>query len=408
MGKSKITLLVLSLSLGVITACLVLFYSSTGCRSGSDFTTGERTITSHGTEREYFLKLPDNYDSNTPYPLVFGFHGLTSDYTSFTDESSNNLHSAVGEEAILVYPNALPDDNDVTKWDYSDLEFFDDLFAELEANLCFDTRKVFAVGHSNGAGFSHTLGCQRGDVLRAIGPVAGSLNEYSDCIGQVAVVQINGGNDTWLPPGMARPSRDYWAAINSCKKEETDEGVNPSCDAYGSCDTKFPVQYCEHSGGHEWPEFAGDAIWSFFKGLPEVAPSDKPGDGDVENIGKGVINFKIHYRSDFVGEPDKLALTLRPPGVTPPFYTAPSYVLNSNVPVTEYQLGEITEYNDVEISLSGVDYGDYTIALTVYVVGSNYPIPTTGLDYTSLQNITIDSTTLTVEDPFELEFVQSF
>lgn len=408
MNKRIIILLVLTIFLGTIAAC-ALFFMSSGCGSDSGFTTGERTITSNSTERVYYLKLPENYNSNTAYPLIFGFHGMGGDYKSFTEETYYDLQSAVGDEAILVFPNALPDANDVTKWDNDDLDFFDDLYAELEANLCFDTRKVFAVGHSNGAGFTHELGCQKGDTLRGIAPVAGALSsDYSECIGQVAVIQIHGGNDTTTPPGMIKPTRDYWIAINSCQKEETSAGVDTSCDAYGGCDTNFPVQYCEHSGGHEWPAFASEGIWDFFSNLPEVAPSDEKGTGDVENLGEGVINFKINYPSDFVGEPEILALSLRPPGVTPPFYTAPSYILNSNIPPGEYQFGKITEYNNIEINMSGVDYADYTLSVTVYVVGSSYPIPTTGVDYTGLQSITINSDTITVDTPIELDFVDSF
>ena len=409
MKKGKIILLVLIISLCAFISCLALFFRSSGCGSGSGFTTGERTIISNGAERVYYLKLPKNYDSNTAYPLVFGFHGLSLDYTSFIDETYYNIHSAVGEKAILVYPNALPDDNGVTKWDNFDLDFFDDLYVELEANICFDIRKVFAVGLSNGGGFTHELGCQRGNKLRAIGPVAGGLSsDYSECIGQVAVIQIHGSNDTVMPLGMIKPTRDYWIAINSCKKEETSEGADSTCDAYGGCDTDFPVQYCEHSGGHEWPNFVGDAIWNFFKNLPETAPSNETGDGDVENLGEGVINFKIDYPSDFEGTPDKLALAIYPYDTTPPIYVAPSYILSYDVPLGKINFGEITEYNNVEINMSGVDYGDYTISVVVYVVGSSYPIPTTGVDYQGLQNIKINSDTITVAAPFELEFVDSF
>jgi len=409
MEKSKIILLVLILFLGTVAACIALFFMSSGCGSESGFTTGERTITSNSTERVYYLKLPENYNSNTAYPLIFGFHGMGGDYKSFTEETYYDLQSAVGDEAILVFPNALPDANDVTKWDNDDLDFFDDLYAELEANLCFDTRKVFAVGHSNGAGFTHELGCQKGDILRGIGPVAGGLtSDYSECIGQVAVIQIHGANDTVTPPGMIKPTRDYWIAINSCKKEETSEGVDTSCNAYGGCDTNFPVQYCEHTGGHEWPAFASEGIWGFFNSIPEVAPSDEKGTGDVENLGEGIANFKINYPSDFEGIPEKLALALYPYGTTPPVYVAPSYLLSSDVPLGVINFGEITEYTDVEINMSGVDYGDYTITVVVYVEGSSYPIPTTGVDYQGFQDITIESDTITLDTPIELDFVDSF
>jgi len=409
MKKNMIILFVLIIFLGAIFAC-ALFFMSSGCGSDSGFTTGERTITSNGKERVYYLDLPKDYNSNAAYPLIFAFHGLTGDYTSFTDEGSTyKLKSVMGEEAILVYPNALPDAADVTKWVSADIDFFDDLYAELAENICFDTRKVFALGHSAGAGFTHELGCQKGDILRAIAPVAGSLtSEDSACIGQVAVMQTQGAKDTTTPRGMACPTRDYWAAINSCEKADPSEGVDSTCDAYVGCDTNFPVQYCEHTGGHEWPSFATESIWEFFKSLPEVAQSDEKGEGEVENLGKGTANFKIHYPLDFVGVPEKMALALYPSGTTPPVYVSPSFALNVNMPVGEVTLGEVTEYTNVETNMSCVEYGDYALTVVVYVEGSNYPIPTTGVDYQGFQEITINSDTITVDTPFELEFVDSF
>jgi hypothetical protein len=205
--------------------------------------------------------------------------------------------------------------------------------------------------------------------------------------------------------GMIKPSRDYWVAINSCSKEDTAEGVDPVCVEYGGCDTDFPVQYCEHEGGHEWPDFASDAMWTFFKSLPLAAPSDETGTGSLDETAKGTISFKIHYPEDFAGTPYKMALSLRPPNVSPPFTTAPSAALSSDIPFGDYTFGEITEYNNVEISLLGIDYGDYTLTVTIYVEGSSYPIPTPGKDYQGLQQITIDGTTIVVEGTVELDFI---
>ena len=409
MKSTKAMLLVLILCLTALAACLALLYRSPGCGLNSGFTTGERTITSSSVERVYYLKLPENYNSFTPYPLIFAFHGASGDYTSFTGENSYyDLQRVVGDEAILVYPNALANAAGLTQWDNEiDPIFFDDLLKELEAHLCFDKSRVFAVGHSAGAGFVHTLGCKRGNVLRAIAPVAGSLLDHEDCTGQVAVIQIHGANDTVVPLGMIRPSRDYWIAINSCTKAETHDGVDPSCVAYDDCDPQFPVQYCEHGGGHEWPpDFASNAIWTFFKNLPLAAPSDKTGDGDVDSLGKGSVSFKIHYPLDFVGTPSKLALALYPYNTAPPISTAPSFILNSDVPLGEYKFGEVTEYNNIEINVLGLDYGDYTLTVSIYVEGGSYPIPTNGKDYQGLQNITIDSNAIVTETPFEIEFVQ--
>lgn len=384
----------------------VLLYGSSGCGLSSGFTTGERTIMSNSIERVYYLKLPENYDALTPYPLIFGFHGASGDYTSFT-EGYYDFQSVVGEEAIMVFPNGLANEAGLTQWDHdNDLIFFDDLYHELETNLCFDTRKVFATGHSAGGGFTHTLGCKKGEVLRAIAPVAGSLLDYENCIGQVGVIQIHGSNDRTVPLGLIRPARDYWIAINSCNKGEPRDGVNPICEAYGGCDTGFPVEYCEHDGGHEWPDFSSDAIWDFFANLPPSAPSEETGSGNVDDLGKGSMSFKIHYPSDFEGTPEKLALALYPFNITPPISVAPSFILNSDVPLGDVVKGEVTEYNNVGTSVLGLDFGDYTLTVTIYVAGGSYPMPTHGKDYQGLQNITIDSNTIVVETPFELELVE--
>ena len=406
MKKNRIIVVILILVLSALTACLALLFGSSGCGSGSGFTTGERTVMSHDVERVYYLKLPENYDLLTPYPLIFGFHGASGDYSSFT-EGYYDFQSVVGEEAILVFPNGLPNEAGLTQWNHeSDLIFFDDLYEELETNLCFDTRKVFATGHSAGGGFTHTLGCKRGNILRAIAPVAGSLLDYEDCIGQVAVIQIHGSNDTTVPLGLIRPARDYWITINSCEKAGTQEGVDPICEAYSKCDADFPVQYCEHDGAHEWPDFASDAIWNFFSLLPASVPSNETGSGNIEDFGKGEMNFKIHYPSDFVGTPDKLALALYPYDTVPPISVAPSFILNSNVPLGGVEKGEVTDYDNIEISILGLDFGDYTLTVTIYVEGGSYPMPTHGKDYQGLQQITIDSDTIVVETPFDLEFVE--
>ena len=72
----------------------------------------------------------------------------------------------------------------------------------------------------------------------------------------------------------------------------------------------------------------------------------------------------------------------------------------------EYTFGEVTEYDSVEISLLGVNYGDYALTVIVFVEGSSYPMPGSGKDYIGFHNVTLDSTSLTLETPFALELVE--
>jgi hypothetical protein len=209
-----------------------------------------------------------------------------------------------------------------------------------------------------------------------------------------------------MPVESVKPTLSYWVAVNGCNKGKTGEGVGTSCEAYRGCDPGYPVQYCEHGGGHDWPDFASDAIWDFFQSLPPAMPSDKTGSGDTENLGKGTISFRIHYPSDFTGTPYKVALALYPYNSTQPLTGSPVYLLNLDVPVGEYTLGGVTEYNNVEINLLGVEYGDYTLAVVVFIEGSSYPMPSDGIDYIGLQNFTLNQDDIEITAPFELELVE--
>lgn len=386
-----------------VAACSFLFFKSSGCVTNSALATGEHRIVSNGVERVFYVRLPEEYVPGTAYPLVFAFHGFSSSYTFFT-QGENDLLKVVGDEAIVVLPNALAVHGQ-PQWDYErDLTFFDDLYAEIEANLCFDKRKVFAVGHSNGAGFTHTLGCKRGNMLRAIGPVSGSFSDFDNCTGQVAVMMVHGSSDTVIPLQQMQPTLAYWRTRNSCssKAEETSEGVDHTCRSYRGCTPKYEVHYCEHTGGHDWPVFAGQAIWDFFLSLPLVKPSRFPGLGKRPEDVAGTVSFKIHFPADFEGTPEKLAVSLYPSGSRLPLSGSPSSILNMDVPLGDYTFGEVTDYSGVTVNLSGVAYGDYAMAVNIYVKGGRYPIPTSGKDYMGLQDITINSTTIVVPKPFEL------
>src|SRR5690606_20843819 len=47
---------------------------SAGCGSPAGLTSGRASIDVGGKMREYILLVPDNYDPNHPYRLIFGWH----------------------------------------------------------------------------------------------------------------------------------------------------------------------------------------------------------------------------------------------------------------------------------------------------------------------------------------------
>ncbi len=260
--------------------------SGTDTGSGDDTTTGvksdgcgmaapfvgamNQTIMVEGMERSYILALPDGYDPAQGYPLVFAWHGRGGDAS--TSRIYFNVEEASQGAAIFVYPNGLPlaEMNDETGWDLDpnneDFALFDALLAEMNATLCLDGR-VFSTGHSFGGYMSNALGCFRGDVVRAIGLVAGGGPFGGPCVGQVAAWLAHGSLDMVVPLSQGEMSRNHWSDANGCAAET--EAVDPApCTAFTGCDAGFPVTWCEHDIpdflGHTWPSWAGPAIWKFF------------------------------------------------------------------------------------------------------------------------------------------------
>jgi predicted esterase len=397
-------------------------FSSSGCTSVVKAESGLITI-SNGSDRTYYLRLPEDYNSKSPYPLVIAFHGTGGSHESYLiDEydENYNLQRAVGNEAILVYPNALPSGSGVNQWNYTiDIDFFDDVIEDLESSVCYDTRQVFAVGHSSGAGITHQLGCLRGNVLRGIAPVAGSLLS-NDCVKEVAVMQIHGITDTSVPISTGEPTRDFWVEYNSCNCDETIDTEYSDCMQYPDCDPDYPVYWCPHEyedpnnpyPGHAWPPFAGEAIWDFFKTLPIVDPSlaEPTKSGECTPEETTMMQFSIRFPDDLGVPAGFMAMTLYDQlGMEQPLLTQPDYILNFEAELPEYGSGEVFSYS-IEGNITGVPLpGDYTFSVIVYMEGGNYPIPTSGLDYVGLTEIHIDTDgQIIIDDPIELEVLQSF
>ena len=238
-----------------------------GCGEPSPYVAGanELSVMVDGVPRTLIVAMPDDYDEDMPYPLVFAWHGLGG------NGALARLYFGVEQQAagaaIFVYPDGLPVMGG-TGWDLigdQDLALFDALHERFSDELCVDQERVFSTGHSFGGYWSNVLGCKRGDVLRAIAPVAGG-GPFTSCAGQVAVWLTHGDNDAVVEFSEGEGSRDHWLAENSCGQASAPTDP-PGCVAYEGCDDGYPVHWCVHSQDHDWPDFAAAAIWSFLSQL---------------------------------------------------------------------------------------------------------------------------------------------
>lgn len=243
---------------------------SAGC--GQPATTGlqSRTVTIAGVERTFLRWIPTSYQPNKPMALVLAFHGAGG--TSTRARTSFDLEANAGGNAIFIYPQGLPDAAGDPRWEADDkngvdFALVDDLIRRTEDNFCIDRDRIFATGFSNGARFTSNLGCWRGDILRAIAPLApggtAATLPLNDCVGEVAVWEGLGTLDADHTAGATRV-RDHYAAANGCLTTRT--ATPPTgCERYDGCRAEVPTVWCTYELGHEWPPIAPAGVMTFFR-----------------------------------------------------------------------------------------------------------------------------------------------
>ncbi|GAA2052703.1 hypothetical protein GCM10009757_26940 [Streptomyces cheonanensis] len=249
-----------------------------GCGSAPGLTSGTHTIQSGGKSRSFILRVPDNYDNNRPYRLIFAFHwrgGTAQDVAS--GGTSGNAWSYYGQQeqsdntAILVAPQGL--DNGWANAGGEDITFVDDMIRRIEAGLCVNPAQRFATGFSWGGGMSYALACARANDFRAVAVIAGA--QISGCSGgnePIAYFGIHGISDSVLNIAQGRSLRDRFVSNNGCTSQSPAEPAPGSrthiTTTYAGCRAGYPVQWAAFDGGHipgpvdGSPDESGVATWT--------------------------------------------------------------------------------------------------------------------------------------------------
>lgn len=234
---------------------------SAGCGKSRTLMNGRRSIQSGGMNREYILRVPDDYDNNHPYRLVMAYHWLNGNANQVaeggnggsTDDPYYGLWDLAEGSTIFVAPEGLN-----AGWANSggaDVNFTDAMLEAIQADLCIDTTRIFATGFSYGGGMSYALACARADVFRGVAIYAGA--QLSGCTGgttPIAYFHAHGSNDTVLNISQGRSLRDKFVGVNGCTPQNPPEpGTNSgthTCTSYQGCTEGYPLRWCAHGGGH--------------------------------------------------------------------------------------------------------------------------------------------------------------
>ncbi|MEV4666043.1 cellulose binding domain-containing protein [Micromonospora echinofusca] len=261
--------------------------TTAGCGKAPTLTSGTRTIQSGGQNRSYILRIPDGYDRNRPYRLIFGFHWLNGSASSVASAGYYGLAPLSNNSTIFVAPQGI--DAGWANTNGRDLTLFDDISRQVENDLCVDTAQRFALGWSYGGAMSYAVACARPAVIRAVTVLSGA--NLSGCNGgtqPVAYFGIHGLYDSVLNISMGRSLRDTFVRNNGCTAQNPREPSRGSLThittSYSGCRPGYPVQWAAFDGDHTPSPVDGSSspndartwtsgeIWRFFTQFPSTPP----------------------------------------------------------------------------------------------------------------------------------------
>ena len=164
----------------------------------------EQSWTIDGVKRTALVRVPK--DAKGPLPVVFCWHGHGG---RAAQAAGRWGYDQADTTSLLVFPQGLPTvsplvdkEGRMPGWQTAlggegdrDVKLFDAMLADLRKSQAVDDRRIYSMGHSNGAAFSYLLWQARPTVLAAIGSVAGSLRGDVKELSPLPVIHVAGEND---------------------------------------------------------------------------------------------------------------------------------------------------------------------------------------------------------------------
>jgi polyhydroxybutyrate depolymerase len=207
------------------------------------------------------MVVPAEAAAGTAVPVVFVFHG--SGETGPEARSMFNLEASADAGVIFVYPNAAAQ----LAWDIRPLSAdglnVDTLIRRLSQSYCIDPARIYMAGFSAGAVFTLYLGCNVPGTFRGLASVAGADDrfELGCCRSGISGIFIHGTQDDTILLSEGQRSVDTTLVRDKCGSSTVPDDAD--CQAY-SCPAPYAVDYCQWTGGHDVPPFAGGEIVRFF------------------------------------------------------------------------------------------------------------------------------------------------
>jgi polyhydroxybutyrate depolymerase len=247
-----------------------------------------------GGDRPVTVNLPTNLTN--PAPLLILLHSAS---TSGAHQERYMKLGPIAKKSGIIYIapdgtmspegkrfwNASKSCCNKFKQDVDDVAYINSLIDEISAKTPVDPKRIYLIGHSNGAFMSYTFACKTNKVA-AIVAIAGAMDVNAECTPSSPVslldihgtadktIKINGGVMNANPYTSAATTVKTIAQVNKCSNsttskkdfEPTIKGAETTVINY-SCDTHTHLQFWKIAKGSHSPKLPADfaqQVISFF------------------------------------------------------------------------------------------------------------------------------------------------
>ena len=238
-----------------------------------------------GGDRPVTVNLPDSLAN--PAPLLILLHSASTSGA----HQENYMHlGPVAKKNGLIYiaPDGMTNPEGKRFWNASkaccnkykaevdDVTYINSLIDEISKKTLVDPKRIYLIGHSNGAFMSYTFACKTNKVA-AIVAIAGAMDANPECTPSSPVslldihgtadktIKVNGGVMNGYPYTSAATTVKTIAQVNKCSNpttsmkdfEPTIKGTETTVFNY-FCDTHTHLQFWKIAKGSHSPKLPAD------------------------------------------------------------------------------------------------------------------------------------------------------
>lgn len=234
-----------------------------------------------GSAAPLWLYIPAGLAS--PAPLVVTMHGGFGSAQQ-AERAYGWDELADSAKFVVAYPDGVGGAWNVNggccgrpgRENIDDVGFINAVVNDISGNVGVDAKHVYATDISNGGMMSYTLACNAG-MFAAIGPDSATRLDACRSPHPTSVMHIHGTADRLIRydggPGMGVAHIDgsavpdlnaFWRNVDQCGAPVASINAAVTTSTANCADGRNVVLMTVDGGGHEWPSFATQTLWTFF------------------------------------------------------------------------------------------------------------------------------------------------